>query len=248
MATKFSSGLFLKLGLALGLALGLVLTGCGKGEKSQESNPPSQAQVQEQPASAAESAAPESTSQSSEETSQIAQTEPSSEETAPSTSPVPEPTPAPEKTPQTPAEVLTPKNTQTQPEMTPPPPPPPPPAESEEPPASSIEDPGGVVEVTATKEGLSRIGASKCKMCHKLQYTSWSATAHAGRTPPLDCESCHGAGSEYKAISVMKDPQKAKAAGLVIPGREFCGICHQGKVSDEMLARVHAHKPSSDSP
>jgi hypothetical protein len=46
----------------------------------------------------------------------------------------------------------------------------------------------------------------------------------------------------------MKDPAKAKAAGLVIPGREFCGICHQGEVSDEMLQQVHAHKSSSTSP
>lgn len=241
----------LKFASVLVLLTALLLPGCGKGEKSQEANPPSQAEVQEQSAPATEPASTESTSTVPEEPSQVAGSQPSVEETAPSTSPELEPAPAPEETPQTPAEVITPENTQTQPEMTPPPPPPPPPtppAETEKAPAPGVDDPGGTVEVTATKEGLTRIGATKCKMCHKLQYTSWSTTAHAQRTPPLDCESCHGAGSEYKAISIMKDPAKAKAAGLVIPGPKFCGTCHRGEVSDEMLQQVHAHKSSSTSP
>jgi hypothetical protein len=231
--------------LALGLVLGLVATGCGKGEKSQKAVPPPNASVQENSAPETTPPPPDSTEAAVEAPSQVAQNEPSSEVTPPATSPELEPEPAPAETPQTPAEVLTPETTESKPEMTPPPPPP---DETQKSPTTGVEDPGGSVEVTATKEGLTRIGANKCKMCHKLQYTSWSTTAHAKRTPPLDCESCHGAGSEYKAISVMKDPAKAKAAGLVIPGREFCGICHQGEVSDEMLQQVHAHKSSSTSP
>ena len=103
-------------------------------------------------------------------------------------------------------------------------------------------DPGGVVEVKATKAGLSRVGPEKCKMCHKVQFESWMASAHARRTPPLDCESCHGAGSEFRVLSVMKDLPRAKAAGLVLPGREFCATCHRSGWSDDMLVRAHAHK------
>jgi len=81
-------------------------------------------------------------------------------------------------------------------------------------------------------------------MCHRIQYASWAKSAHATGTPPLlDCESCHGPGSEYGKISIMRDPGKAKAAGLVTPDRSFCtGKCHAAKWQDDMIQRVHAHK------
>jgi hypothetical protein len=103
-------------------------------------------------------------------------------------------------------------------------------------------DIGGLVEVAATKPGLTRIGSDKCKLCHKVQFTSWAATAHAKRTPPLDCESCHGPGSEYKTLAIMKDGKQARAAGLVTPGRPFCSRCHTTGWSDDLLKKAHAHK------
>jgi len=106
----------------------------------------------------------------------------------------------------------------------------------------TVADPGGTVEVEPAKPGLTRIGAEKCKVCHKVQFASWSESAHAKRTPPLDCESCHGAGSEYKTLSVMKDPEKARTAGLVKPNEEFCKICHGVGWTEEMLTQAHAHK------
>jgi hypothetical protein len=121
------------------------------------------------------------------------------------------------------------------------------PAKSEAPESSaapkSPSPPEGIIAVPATKPGLTRVGAEKCKLCHRLQYDSWAATAHAARTPPLDCESCHGPGSEYKTISIMKDAEKARAAGLVIPEKSFCTEnCHANKWKDDMLERAHAHK------
>lgn len=107
---------------------------------------------------------------------------------------------------------------------------------------SPVSDPGGEVAVKPTKDGLARVGAASCKMCHKIQFASWSETAHAKRTPPLDCESCHGPGSEYKAMATMKDPAKAKAAGLVHPGAPFCATCHKRNWNDGMLKKAHAHK------
>ena len=108
--------------------------------------------------------------------------------------------------------------------------------------ASKVTDPGGPIAVAATKSGLTRIGAEKCKVCHKVQFASWAETAHARRTPPLDCESCHGPGSEYKALAIMKDPEKARAAGLVIPTATFCAKCHTSGWKDDMLKKAHAHK------
>ncbi|MBP7678242.1 MAG: hypothetical protein KBB14_18205 [Thermoanaerobaculia bacterium] len=108
--------------------------------------------------------------------------------------------------------------------------------------ASNVVDPGGEVVVGATKPGLARIGADKCRVCHKVQHASWAASGHAKRTPPLDCEGCHGPGSEYKALAVMKDPKKARAAGLVDPDAAYCGKCHKGPWDPALLRKAHAHK------
>ena len=48
------------------------------------------------------------------------------------------------------------------------------------------------------------------------------------KTEGVQCESCHGPGSEYKKLSIMKDKQQAIANGLIlhIDGAEFCKTCH----------------------
>lgn len=118
------------------------------------------------------------------------------------------------------------------------------PADSTTTPSKFTLDPGGLIEVKATKAGLARIGAAKCGSCHQVQYKSWSQSAHARRTPPLDCESCHSAGSEYQSRAVMKDTRKAMAAGLVIPTIEFCTTCHRRGWTKDMLVLAHAHEHS----
>lgn len=163
--------------------------------------------------------------------------------------PQPAPEPTPETTPEpapgaSPAPAAAPQET-----PKPAPAPEPAPAPNPAPPAPKaaakvvVEDPGGPVAVAVTVEGVTRIGADKCKMCHKTQYESWSGSGHAKRNPPLDCEACHGPGSGYKTIAVMKDAAKARAAGLVVPAKEFCATCHKSGWTDTMLAAVHAHKP-----
>jgi hypothetical protein len=99
------------------------------------------------------------------------------------------------------------------------------------------------------------VGADKCKMCHKVQYTSWETTTHAKATDVakastdreysadclqchatnasedfagVQCEACHGAGADYKKMSIMKDREAAMANGLVIPSQETCNGCHTG--------------------
>jgi len=108
--------------------------------------------------------------------------------------------------------------------------------------AGPIGDPGGVVAVKPAKAGLTKVGSNACKMCHRVQFASWSESAHAKRNPPLDCEGCHGAGSEYKAMATMKDPAKATAAGLVRPGAPFCATCHKRGWTEGMVKKAHAHK------
>lgn len=93
----------------------------------------------------------------------------------------------------------------------------------------------------------THIGPEKCKMCHKVQFDSWTAHKHAKATPVLDCEGCHGAGSDYKTMPIMKDKAAAKKAGLIMPTKADCAKCHgKGTVSamtDVLFAKVHAHKP-----
>jgi hypothetical protein len=83
----------------------------------------------------------------------------------------------------------------------------------------------------------SRVGPDRCKGCHRVQHESWTQSAHAKKG--LDCESCHGNGGDY--LKVMKDPAKAAAAGLVMPGLSFCKRCH-AVAAAPLLVKVHAHK------
>jgi len=116
------------------------------------------------------------------------------------------------------------------------------------------------------------ISAAKCKMCHKVQFESWATTRHAKATETaktstkrtfepaclschatnadealegVQCEACHGPGSSYKSISIMKDRDKAVAAGLLIPTQATCDRCHDGKDHHKkqvFTADIHAHK------
>ena len=100
--------------------------------------------------------------------------------------------------------------------------------------------------LTTASATPTKVGPEKCKMCHKLQYDSWAASKHAQQNPQVDCETCHGPGSDYKTISIMKDVAKAKDAGLILPTKETCAKCH-GKdkvppMTDELFAKVHVHK------
>jgi nitrate/TMAO reductase-like tetraheme cytochrome c subunit len=112
-------------------------------------------------------------------------------------------------------------------------------------------------------------------MCHKVQYESWQGLAHAkafdtlsdeekgnaeclechatggsAEMPGVQCESCHGPGSEYKSMKVMKDKDASVAAGLVVPDEATCKGCHEGAphdvpAFDYATAKekgIHAHK------
>ena len=66
----------------------------------------------------------------------------------------------------------------------------------------------------------------------------------------MQCEACHGPGSDYKSMKVMKDRDASIAAGLVIPVEETCKSCHTGAPHDQkpfdyaasVEKGVHEHK------
>jgi hypothetical protein len=114
------------------------------------------------------------------------------------------------------------------------------------------------------KPKFTYVGDAKCKMCHKDNHASWMETKHAkafaalkpeeqkkpecvkchmtGTTAEnvvlegVQCEACHGPGSEYKKPTIMSKAKfaadkavalkAAKDAGLVIPTAETCVRCH----------------------
>jgi len=67
----------------------------------------------------------------------------------------------------------------------------------------------------------------KCLKCHST-YFSVSPDLRAGIKPNegVSCESCHGPGSKYKNLSIMKNHKKCITYGLVIPNEQTCKKCH----------------------
>ena len=95
------------------------------------------------------------------------------------------------------------------------------------------------------------LGVEACRMCHENQYKIWEASAHAraydalpgdektnsqclschttGGTaafPNVQCEACHGPGSDYSDMDTMKNFRKVWDAGLNRHAAQTCVQCH----------------------
>ena len=72
----------------------------------------------------------------------------------------------------------------------------------------------------------------KCLECHVTAFNTGGyklADANASKFEGVQCEVCHGAGSDYKKMSVMKDQKQSIAKGLLIPSEAMCKKCHNKK-------------------
>jgi len=87
---------------------------------------------------------------------------------------------------------------------------------------------------TAKELGLTK-PAYESPECLKCHVTGWQLTAEqkAKHLKPsfkmedgVQCETCHGAGSAYKKMSVMKSREKSLANGLVKSDKKLCLECH----------------------
>ena len=69
-----------------------------------------------------------------------------------------------------------------------------------------------------------------CIKCHVLgkDMDPEELTVTFDKTQGVQCETCHGPGSEYKRLSIMKDKEQSIANGLIIHENqaEFCVTCH----------------------
>ncbi len=73
--------------------------------------------------------------------------------------------------------------------------------------------------------------SDQCLVCH---VTAFAAPAEAkaesfDQTEGVGCEVCHGPGSDYRKLKIMKDQEASIAAGLIIPDEEVCVGCHNEK-------------------
>ncbi len=57
----------------------------------------------------------------------------------------------------------------------------------------------------------------------------------------VQCEKCHGAGSEYMEEEIMTDPAAARAAGLMMPQKTDCMNCHKVKGSHVAVLKAKTY-------
>lgn len=90
----------------------------------------------------------------------------------------------------------------------------------------------------AKAKGLAKPAAEsqECLQCHVVGYgdDAKMAAKTFDFKDGVQCETCHGPGSAYKSITVMKDKAKAVAAGMRDFKNEaaieaFCRTCHNEK-------------------
>lgn len=94
----------------------------------------------------------------------------------------------------------------------------------------------------------------QCVKCHVLgkDIDASELESSFNKEDGVQCETCHGPGSEYKKLSLMKDKEKAKENGLIIHDEKeaFCVTCHnadspkfKGFNYDEYWAKIQHSKP-----
>lgn len=79
--------------------------------------------------------------------------------------------------------------------------------------------------------------SAMCLGCHATaaEAEPWERDDTFSLKEGIQCEKCHGAGSEYMAEDVMMDREAAMMAGLKMPTKEDCLNCHAEKGSHRIV-------------
>lgn len=109
------------------------------------------------------------------------------------------------------------------------------------------------VEVMGVKDPLKD---EKCLSCHSTAFGMKNIAASLKIDEGVSCEACHGPGSLYKKITVMKDKKAAMAVGMLEANEATCKQCHkadtpghEGKFKDfktEFAKIAHPVPPEND--
>ena len=83
-----------------------------------------------------------------------------------------------------------------------------------------------------------------CLGCHSTgaHAEAWEKDETFFTEDGVQCEKCHGPGSEYIEAAIMMDPEVAGKSGLMMPTMEDCIKCHQAKGSHVAIHK----KPGMD--
>jgi hypothetical protein len=69
----------------------------------------------------------------------------------------------------------------------------------------------------------------KCVKCHSTAAINADLNAGITAEEGVSCESCHGPGSVYKSLTIMKSREQALTKGLIIPDEKVCKKCHNSE-------------------
>lgn len=113
----------------------------------------------------------------------------------------------------------------------------------------------------AAKETAQKAGvtvnpqeAPKCLKCHTTAFgvDAGLLDSSFSKEDGVQCEACHGAGSDYMAMSVMQDKAKSVENGLIEPSADVCVKCHneespnfKGFNFDEYYPKIAHPRPSN---
>lgn len=110
---------------------------------------------------------------------------------------------------------------------------------------------------TAWGSTTSAAETPQCLKCHVLgtDLSTANLSETFDKTQGVQCETCHGPGSEYKKLSIMKDKALAIENGLIVPSTKeaFCTGCHNSESPfykefnyDEFWAKIQHPAPSKE--
>ncbi len=110
-------------------------------------------------------------------------------------------------------------------------------------------------EISMKQDGKKAVDNEKCLVCHATGYNVDKKLLgrHFKIEDGVQCETCHGPGSDYKSMRVMKNRQKAVAAGLKLykNPKKLCVTCHNKKSPTfksfnfkKMWAKIKHYKPT----
>ncbi|OGU63892.1 MAG: hypothetical protein A3H45_04160 [Ignavibacteria bacterium RIFCSPLOWO2_02_FULL_55_14] len=113
------------------------------------------------------------------------------------------------------------------------------------------------VEIAKAKGIANAAEAKECLECHVTVSDAKLMDKSFDMKEGIQCEACHGAGSAYKTITLMKDHAKAVAAGMSdfsVKGaaEKRCKTCHNEKSPtfkgfefDKMWAKIEHKVPKA---
>jgi hypothetical protein len=111
----------------------------------------------------------------------------------------------------------------------------------------------------AKAKGISKSAAEapECLECHAKPVDAKLADKNYDPKDGVQCETCHGAGSAYKNMTIMKDKAKSIAAGMTdfkdkAAIEKWCKTCHNDKSPtfkefkfDEMWGKIKHPVPKT---